>query len=102
MSADSRKYAVIDRSAPRAAAHTRRLPLLWSLQKRPCNEITERRKASGGAEAVLSPEKGLQVLCRAHRYHQLQRREAAVAVRSGTREDHAAPHIRRLLPAPAP
>src|SRR5438093_13116090 len=36
-----------------------------------------------------------------HRVHQLNRCEAAFAIRSRTREDHAAPDIRGVFAAPA-
>src|SRR4029453_11995307 len=61
-SADWKKFAVTGRNAPHAEVRVR-APLPVNLQKRLCNEISE-GKTSGGSKTVLSPEKGLQVLCR--------------------------------------
>src|SRR5687767_12467430 len=93
-----KRSAITGRSARRAVVQAlQRLRL--SPQKRQCNEITQ-RKTSRRAKTILPAEKSLQVLCRAYRLHQLQRREASFAVRSRAREDHASPDIRRLLSAP--
>src|SRR5216117_1775728 len=99
-SVDLKKFATTGRSVLLAAVQAR--PALQpSLQKRPCNEISQRKK-TGRSKAVLPTEKSLQILRRADRHDQLQGREAPLPIRSRARQDHASPHLRRLLPASTP
>src|SRR6516164_7850092 len=86
-SAEPKKFVRSVRNALRAAV-ANRAPVRVSFQKRPRNEISK-RKTSGRSEAILPAQESLQVLRRENRRHQLQRREVAFAIRSGTSEDHA-------------
>ena len=68
---------------------SRRRPRRWSRRSAP-------------RQAPVFPQKeSLQVLCREDGLHRLQARRHPVAVRSGTRQDSAAPHDGRLRPPSA-
>ena len=68
-----------------------------SLQKRQCNEISERGKRPAGQKQYYRRKKVCKFCVERIDYHQLQRREAAFAVCSRTREDHAATYFRRVF-----